>query len=148
MTSRTVWSSGKNILIGALHQRKSTLKVTEVSTCKNKYTFFCKYIPVFFGSPLVKCYSFNRFTIYFQGQYLSMKKSLVHKGGKGPSQWPLEGWVMEDNVSEGEEDWLSRLFPQLLVPAKCQLRSFLAFKGKTRHSQKELSVLASSLIHC
>ena len=33
-----VVSSEKNVLIGVLHQIESTLKVTEVKTCKNKYT--------------------------------------------------------------------------------------------------------------
>ena len=32
----------KNILLGVLHQMESTLKVTEVKTCKNKYTIFYK----------------------------------------------------------------------------------------------------------
>ena len=40
MNSKTVSSSGKNIMIGVLHQKASTLKVTEALTCKNKYTFF------------------------------------------------------------------------------------------------------------
>ena len=35
-------SGGKKILIGALQQMESTLKVTEVQMCKNKYTIFYK----------------------------------------------------------------------------------------------------------
>ena len=33
-------SSGKNVSGGALHQTESTLKVTEISICKHKYTIF------------------------------------------------------------------------------------------------------------
>ena len=40
-SSKTVLSSGKKVLISVLHQMESTLKLTEVSTCKNKYTTFC-----------------------------------------------------------------------------------------------------------
>ena len=42
MSSKTVSSSGENIVIGVLHQMESTLKVIEVETCKNKYTNFNK----------------------------------------------------------------------------------------------------------
>ena len=38
--SKTVLSSGKNVLIGVLHKMESTLKVMEDYTCKNKYTIF------------------------------------------------------------------------------------------------------------
>ena len=34
---KTVLSSGKNVVIGVLHQIESTWKVTEVETCKNKF---------------------------------------------------------------------------------------------------------------
>ena len=34
------WAVEKNISIGVLHQMESTLKVTEVQTCKNKCTIF------------------------------------------------------------------------------------------------------------
>ena len=40
MNSKTVLNNGKNVLIGVLRQMKSTLKVTEVNTCKNRYTIF------------------------------------------------------------------------------------------------------------
>ena len=34
------WAVEKNISLGVLHQMESTLKVTEVQTCKNKCTIF------------------------------------------------------------------------------------------------------------
>ena len=37
---KMVLSSGKKVLIGILYQMESTLKITEVETCKNKYTIF------------------------------------------------------------------------------------------------------------
>ena len=40
--TKTVWGSGKNVLIGILRQMESTLKVAEIETCKNKYTIFYK----------------------------------------------------------------------------------------------------------
>ena len=48
MSSKTVLSSGKNVSIGVLHQMESTLKVTEVWTCRNNYTLFYKWI-LFWG---------------------------------------------------------------------------------------------------
>ena len=52
MSSKTVLGSGKNILIDVLHQMESTLKVTEVLTCKNKYSFFINKFQVLGGLPL------------------------------------------------------------------------------------------------
>ena len=40
MSSQTIWSSGKNVSIGVLHQMESTLKVADIETCKNKYIIF------------------------------------------------------------------------------------------------------------
>ena len=37
---KTVLSSGKSVSIDVLHQVESTWKMTEVQTCKNKYTLF------------------------------------------------------------------------------------------------------------
>ena len=39
-SSKTVWRSGKNVSIGVLHKMESTLRASEVQTCKNKYTIF------------------------------------------------------------------------------------------------------------
>ena len=36
------WAVAKNVSIGILHQMESTLKVTEVQTCKTKYTILYK----------------------------------------------------------------------------------------------------------
>ena len=44
-------NSGKNVLKGVLHQMESTLKVTEVETCKNKYIFFINKFWVVLGLP-------------------------------------------------------------------------------------------------
>ena len=44
-------SSGKNVSIGALHQLESTLKVTEIYTCKNKYKIFYKQILGIYWDP-------------------------------------------------------------------------------------------------
>ena len=41
-SSKTVLSSARNISIGVSYQMESTLKVTEIYTCKNKYTIFYK----------------------------------------------------------------------------------------------------------
>ena len=45
-SSKTVLSSGKNILIGILNQMESTLKVTTVQTFESTYTIFNKDIPL------------------------------------------------------------------------------------------------------
>ena len=58
MSSETVLSSGKNISLGVLSEMESTLKVTEVYTCKNKYTIFINKLH-FGGSPPTLCFGFQ-----------------------------------------------------------------------------------------
>ena len=53
MSSKTVLSSGKNVSVGVLHEMESTLKVTEVSMCRNKYVFIPTHSSGSFGSPLL-----------------------------------------------------------------------------------------------
>ena len=47
---KTVLNSGKNVL-GVLYQMESALKVTEISTYKNKYTIFINKFRIFFDLP-------------------------------------------------------------------------------------------------
>ena len=42
LSTTTVLSRGKNASKGVLHQMESTLKVTEIYMCKDKYTIFSK----------------------------------------------------------------------------------------------------------
>ena len=37
---KTFLSNGKNVSIGELHQMENSLKMTEMETCKNKFTVF------------------------------------------------------------------------------------------------------------
>ena len=54
-------SSREKVLIGALHQMESSLKMTEVYTCKNKHNCFKNKVRYFEGSPLVFVMSVLRF---------------------------------------------------------------------------------------
>ena len=52
-SSNTAVSAGKNALVGVLHQTERTVKMTEIYTCRNKYTIFINKFQGFFGSPRI-----------------------------------------------------------------------------------------------
>ena len=54
MSSKTVLSSGKNVLIGELHQMESTLKGLKFKHIRITTQFFYLKIPVLGGPPLYK----------------------------------------------------------------------------------------------